>query len=108
MRLPHPTGRPSRSAALALGPAAPAPAPRRRPPARPDRPPPPAAAAGRVLDTYLRDTWKSFTAMVDPGTGLVSDNVGGDLAGDSRARYTSPTNIGAYLWSHRRSPATPA
>jgi hypothetical protein len=52
-----------------------------------------------VLDTYLRDTWKSFTAMVDPDTGLVSDNVGGDLDGASRAGYTSPTNIGAYLWS---------
>ena len=57
------------------------------------------AAAEPVLDTYLRDTWKSFTAMVDPGTGLVSDNVGGDLAGSTRAGYTSPTNIGAYLWS---------
>ncbi len=53
--------------------------------------------ASGVLDTYLRDTWKSFTAMVDPHTGLVSDNVGGDLTG--RAAYTSPTNIGAYLWS---------
>ena len=57
------------------------------------------AAAEPVLDTYLRDTWKSFTAMVDPGTGLVSDNVGGDLEGSTRAGYTSPTNIGAYLWS---------
>ena len=58
-----------------------------------------AAASRAVLDTYLRDTWKSFAAMVDPGTGLVSDNVGGDLAGATRAGYTSPTNIGAYLWS---------
>ncbi len=57
------------------------------------------AVAEPVLDTYLRDTWKSFTAMVDPGTGLVSDNVGGDLEGSTRAGYTSPTNIGAYLWS---------
>ena len=60
---------------------------------------PAAAAEPAVLDTYLRDTWKSFTAMVDPGTGLVSDNVGGDLQGSTRAAYTSPTNIGAYLWS---------
>ena len=60
---------------------------------------PTAAAEPAVLDTYLRDTWKSFTAMVDPGTGLVSDNVGGDLEGSTRAGYTSPTNIGAYLWS---------
>jgi hypothetical protein len=58
-----------------------------------------AAAEPAVLDTYLRDTWKSFAAMVDPDTGLVSDNVGGDLAAGSRAGYTSPTNIGAYLWS---------
>ena len=57
------------------------------------------AAADPVLDSYLRESWKSFTAMVDPGTGLVSDNVGGDLAGSTRAGYTSPTNIGAYLWS---------
>jgi hypothetical protein len=57
------------------------------------------AAAPAVLDTYLRDTWRSFTAMVDPDTGLVSDNVAGSLAGNSRAHYTSPTNIGAYLWS---------
>jgi hypothetical protein len=57
------------------------------------------AAAPEVLDTYLRDTWKSFKAMVDPDTGLVSDNVGGELEGDTRAAYTSPTNIGAYLWS---------
>jgi len=60
---------------------------------------PAAAAEPAVLDTYLRDTWNSFTAMVDPGTGLVSDNVGGDLQGSTRAAYTSPTNIGAYLWS---------
>jgi hypothetical protein len=52
-----------------------------------------------VLRGYLRDTWRSYTAMVDPGTGLPSDNVGGDLAPSSRAHYTSPTNIGAYLWS---------
>ena len=58
-----------------------------------------AARPANVLDTYLRDTWKSITAMVDPDTGLVSDNVGGELEGDTRAAYTSPTNIGAYLWS---------
>ncbi len=50
-----------------------------------------------VLDTYLGDTWQSLKAMVDPRTGLVADNVGGNLKG--RAEYTSPTNIGAYLWS---------
>ena len=34
--------------------------------------------------------------MADPGTGLPSDNV--DAAGE-RSAYTSPTNIGSYLWS---------
>src|SRR6476659_782805 len=63
------------------------------------------AAAGKppttesVLHGYAADTWQSMAAMVDPGTGLVSDNVGGDLAAGDRAAYTSPTNIGAYMWS---------
>ena len=50
-----------------------------------------------TLRGYAADTWRSMAAMVDPATGLVSDNVGGDLTG--RAAYTSPTNIGAYMWS---------
>ncbi|HET8969686.1 MAG TPA: glucoamylase family protein [Candidatus Nanopelagicales bacterium] len=50
-----------------------------------------------TLRGYAADTWRSMAAMVDPTTGLVSDNVGGDLTG--RAAYTSPTNIGAYMWS---------
>ena len=53
----------------------------------------------RVLKKYAQDTWKSFEAMVEPTTGLPSDNVGGDLAPASRSAYTSNTNIGAYLWS---------
>ena len=40
-----------------------------------------------------------MAAMADPGTGLVADNIGGDLSPASRAKYTSPTNIGAYIWS---------
>ncbi|MEO6712286.1 MAG: glucoamylase family protein [Mycobacteriales bacterium] len=52
-----------------------------------------------VLREYAADTWRSMAAMADPGTGLVSDNVGGDLAAAGRAAYTSPTNIGAYMWS---------
>ncbi len=62
----------------------------------------PAAAAGSndsVLRTYTADTWRSMAAMADPGTGLVADNIGGDLSSASRAKYTSPTNIGAYIWS---------
>ncbi|HEV7649643.1 MAG TPA: glucoamylase family protein [Actinophytocola sp.] len=49
--------------------------------------------------SLLSDTWKSFTAMVAPETGLPSDNINGDLDPASRSGYTSPTNIGAYLWS---------
>ena len=52
-----------------------------------------------VLREYVKDTWRSMAAMADPGTGLVSDNVGGDLDPGDRAAYTSPTNIGAYMWS---------
>ena len=68
-------------------------------------PPAPAAAAAprtgdtKVLQEYAEDTWASMAAMADPRTGLVSDNVGGDLDPAGRARYTSPTNIGAYMWS---------
>jgi len=52
-----------------------------------------------TLRTYTADTWRSMAAMADPGTGLVSDNIGADLSPASRAEYTSPTNIGAYIWS---------
>ncbi len=58
-----------------------------------------APSSERVLQRYARDTWRSFAAMVVPSTGMPTDNVGGDLAPGSRAHYTSPTNIGAYLWS---------
>ena len=53
----------------------------------------------QVLREYAADTWASMAAMADSGTGLVSDNVGGSLSPADRAEYTSPTNIGAYLWS---------
>ncbi|HEX7189319.1 MAG TPA: glucoamylase family protein [Actinomycetes bacterium] len=52
-----------------------------------------------VLRSYAEDTWRSMAAMVDSRTGLVSDNIGGQLDADDRAAYTSPTNIGAYMWS---------
>ncbi len=52
-----------------------------------------------VLIRYARDTWHSFDAMVDPATGLPPDNISGDLTPDTRSGYTSPTNIGGYLWS---------
>jgi hypothetical protein len=50
----------------------------------------------RVLQRYAADTWRSFELLLDPGTGLPSDNVS---AAGERSRYTSPTNVGAYLWS---------
>lgn len=52
-----------------------------------------------TLLRYATDTWRSFEAMVDEDTGLPADNIDGDLDRDSRSGYTSPTNIGAYLWS---------
>ncbi|MET0415715.1 MAG: glucoamylase family protein [Actinoplanes sp.] len=55
------------------------------------------AAAPDPLRGYARDTWTSLAAMTNPGTGLVADNITGDLATPSA--YTSPTNIGGYLWS---------
>jgi len=54
-------------------------------------------AAPSPLTAYARDTWKSMVAMTDPTTGLVADNIPGDLHNPSA--YTSPTNIGGYLWS---------
>jgi hypothetical protein len=50
----------------------------------------------RTLERYAADTWRSFELLLDPGTGLPSDNVSADGV---RSRYTSPTNVGAYLWS---------
>ena len=66
------------------------------------RPPHPKEHGGgqkAVLKGYLKDTWKSFEAMAVPGTGLPADNIGGDLSAGSRSGFTSPTNMGAYLWS---------
>lgn len=53
----------------------------------------------RVLEGYAADTWKSFEAMAVPATGLPSDNIAGNLDPATRSGATSPTNIGAYLWS---------
>jgi Putative glucoamylase/Protein of unknown function (DUF3131) len=59
----------------------------------------PGGPTSNLLRSYARATWRSFVAMVDPQTGLPSDNIGGDLTPQSRSAFTSPTNIGAYLWS---------
>jgi len=56
-------------------------------------------AAQRVkLFSIAYRTWKFFDADVDPTTHLPMDNIGfnGALA---QGTYTSPTNIGVYLWS---------
>ena len=62
------------------------------------------AAAGppgdrQVLLGYARDTWRSMVALTDPGTGLPADNMTGSVTAPVRSGYTSPTNIGGYLWS---------
>lgn len=48
---------------------------------------------------WAADTWRSMIAMTDERTGLTADNIDGGLDPDSRSGYTSPTNIGGYLWS---------
>ncbi|GAA3854188.1 glucoamylase family protein [Tessaracoccus defluvii] len=54
-------------------------------------------ATRSTLLRWARDTWTSMAAMADPRTGLVTDNIDGTLT--TAAHYTSPTNIGGYLWS---------
>jgi hypothetical protein len=58
-----------------------------------------APADRRVLQEYANDTWASFEAMVNPTSGLPADNIDGELNPATRSAYTSPTNIGGYLWS---------
>jgi hypothetical protein len=61
--------------------------------------------AGRHPSTPARirrwaaDTWECLVAMTDEKTGLTADNLEGPLAEKKRSGYTSPTNIGGYLWS---------
>ncbi|RUR01503.1 glucoamylase family protein [Labedella endophytica] len=54
-------------------------------------------AQERTLLRYADDTWASMAAMADEQTGLVADQIDADLGTPSA--YTSPTNIGGYLWS---------
>ncbi len=61
------------------------------------------------LTEYARRTWRSFKAMTYRNTGLPADNIcllkeddelfEEDDGSFIASRYTSPTNIGAYLWS---------
>jgi hypothetical protein len=59
----------------------------------------PSADDRAVLTGYASDTWHSFVKLVEPRTGLPADHIGGDLHPRSRSAYTSPTNIGMYLWA---------
>jgi hypothetical protein len=52
-----------------------------------------------TIHRWARDTWASLVAMTDPHTGLPADNISGPLGSPIRSGYTSPTNIGGYLWS---------
>lgn len=51
------------------------------------------------LHRWAVDTWHSLDAMTDPATGLPADNIPESLAPGDRSGFTSPTNIGGYLWS---------
>lgn len=52
-----------------------------------------------TIHRWARDTWASMVALTDPRTGLPADNIRGPLKSPTRSGYTSPTNIGGYLWS---------
>ncbi len=48
---------------------------------------------------WAADTWHGLDAMTDAHTGLPADNIQEGLTAADRSGYTSPTNIGGYLWS---------
>ncbi len=52
-----------------------------------------------TIQRWARDTWASMAALAHPATGLPADNMSGPLASPTRSGYTSPTNIGGYMWS---------
>jgi hypothetical protein len=52
-----------------------------------------------TIQRWAQDTWASMVALTDPATGLPADNMSGPLASPTRSGYTSPTNIGGYMWS---------
>lgn len=58
-----------------------------------------AAEQRTVTRRWAADTWRSLVAMTDEVTGLPADNITESLAAGDRSGYTSPTNIGGYLWS---------
>jgi len=60
---------------------------------------PGSAFNNRTVVGWAKDTWHSLVAMTDAITGLPADNIPASLAAGDRSGYTSPTNIGGYLWS---------
>jgi hypothetical protein len=56
----------------------------------------PGGSQRMTLLGYARDTWASFVAMTDHGTGLPADSLAAD---GTPSTQTSTTNIGAYMWS---------
>ena len=54
------------------------------------------AQANDPLQRYADGTWSSMAAMTDPQSGLPADALNAD---GSTSIQTSPTNIGAYMWS---------
>lgn len=59
----------------------------------------PQAGQSSRMHRWAVDTWHSLVAMTDPKTGLPADNIPESLAPGDRSGYTSPTNIGGYMWS---------
>jgi Putative glucoamylase/Protein of unknown function (DUF3131) len=59
----------------------------------------PTPADRALVGRWARDTWRSLVAMTDEKTGLPADNIAESVTNPVRSRYTSPTNIGGYLWS---------
>jgi len=57
----------------------------------------PAGVDRATLLRWAEDTWTSLVAMTPADTGLPADNITGDLS--TLSGYTSPTNIGGYMWS---------
>jgi hypothetical protein len=54
------------------------------------------------LMKIARDTWKFYSADVDPNTHLPLDNLtfaGGSATPTGYGRYTSAANVGVYLWA---------
>ncbi len=50
-----------------------------------------------MLQSIAQDTWNFYAADVDANTSLPRDNIGFDGA-PAQGNYTSPTNIGVYMW----------